>query len=85
MGKLVSGPRPGVRKTIYNYMSLPCYRNSTLSMVRFLQENEKEFQPGSWFVESTNFDAKKPTTFNKLVERVAKPVDGFKWVSWHET
>lgn len=48
----------GSEDHINNYMSLSCYRNSTLSMVEFLQKNDKEFQPGSWFVESKYFDAK---------------------------
>lgn len=54
-----------------------------LSHFNAMQKHDKEFQPGSWFVESKYFDAKNPTPFNKI-ERVEKQADGFKWVSWHK-
>ena len=69
---------------VYHFMRLPLYRNAMLPMVWKLQEvDAADFQSGEWFA-GKNY-SKRGTfqgTFNKLVERAEKQLEGFRWSSW---
>lgn len=74
----------GPADCVNHYMSLPRNYSSRLSLVRFLQKNDKEYQPGEWFIESGLIDVANPSTINKGFDSVQRDVDGFEWVSWHD-
>lgn len=55
---------------------------ATLFLVRYLLDEDDDFQPGGWYTSSKFAKIKSPGSFDTKIRAVGGKVEGWAWESW---